>query len=359
MKKLTITGVTAFILGAATSVFFCIHRSSTRSLREANSFLQQGRYPLAIQWAKRRLHQTPYDHQASLVIARANAKSGRHETAIKQFLSLPITEAHDYHLLGMCYVRLSDHKRAISCFKKSLEIEPSVETRKALVVEYSLAGRSDLALEHVSVLRETPGAEVDGLALAAELYMERNVPHAALEAMQELLKRRPGLEGLAHPPRHYRLLHFEALVKLDRPDQAQAVLSAIGETGGDAAKLLKLRGRLRRLQGDIQAAQADWESALSLTPRDASIMMDLGLMHLEEGNARAAVGWLEKALLQNASSPTIHEKIALALRRLGKADEAAEHLQQARQLRKERVEQDRSRRRRAFNSAAPAKGNPK
>ncbi|MCB9562312.1 MAG: tetratricopeptide repeat protein [Kofleriaceae bacterium] len=113
-----------------------------------------------------------------------------------------------------------------------------------------------------------------------------------------------------------------AEVALADGDAARALVEL--EPAGDLAgrpEALALRGRARLAQGQVDPATADLDAALALAPDLEPALVARAEVDLRAGNARAAVGLLERHYREDGAGP-LAITYAAALRGVGELDRA-------------------------------------
>jgi len=83
------------------------------------------------------------------------------------------------------------------------------------------------------------------------------------------------------------------------------------------------------LQGDIKGAEAAFLKVTELDPADTDGWVNVGRARTQEGNMEGAMQVLEKALALDPQLARTHYFLAVALKALGRYDEAIAHLQHA------------------------------
>jgi tetratricopeptide (TPR) repeat protein/SAM-dependent methyltransferase len=114
-----------------------------------------------------------------------------------------------------------------------------------------------------------------------------------------------------------------------RPGAKPAAGSAA--TTASAATLAELFGTAlaRHQSGALAEAERQYRHILTLFPRHADSLHNLGLIAMQAGNATAAVELIGRAININGRIAEYHYNIALAWRALNRMDEVAAHLERA------------------------------
>jgi lipoprotein NlpI len=89
----------------------------------------------------------------------------------------------------------------------------------------------------------------------------------------------------------------ESLRECDRALAEEALTSA------DRLATHVNRGILRRLDGNIAGAQADFAAAMAINPNQPEPYFNLGVVHLNQGNTRSAVEMFSRAIELGTALP--------------------------------------------------------
>lgn len=125
---------------------------------------------------------------------------------------------------------------------------------------------------------------------------------------------------------HYYLGHLHRLQHA--PDKAVAFFEQARARRPDDVPTLVWLGRLYVDQGRLDAATSLLEKALALQPQSAATLFELGRVALARREFPRAAERLEAALRADPGAVQAHYPLAMAYRGLGRADEAAAHLKQ-------------------------------
>ncbi|GIX36478.1 MAG: hypothetical protein KatS3mg126_2257 [Lysobacteraceae bacterium] len=149
------------------------------------------------------------------------------------------------------------------------------------------------------------------------LAHERNPE--ALEVLQEALQLQPDDPEL----------HYLASLGEQALGHIEAAETALGKALALAPQMLPAwlrRAELRLARGELEEAAADFRRALELGQADAAAHAGLGRVALQAGDAAAAVEHLRAALAIQPAAGRLRVPLAMALRRLGRTEEAREQL---------------------------------
>ncbi|NQT52520.1 tetratricopeptide repeat protein [bacterium] len=216
---------------------------------------------------------------AYLILASTHLQEGSLDKAVEVILAAEKTapeSAEILHLLGWAYERRGDARRSKEYYRRSWELASAgVRGDRALALIAVRNGFHDKAIEHLSRAIERAPGDSELRMLLGSAYRNSRDLDAAKAQFEEVLKLRPrhpraGLElvlihrlqgrpdlaekqclqyvqehpGLRAP--RYRLV--EIYEHQGKYKEAEAELDALLKLGEDAAKIRRLRERLRRRQ---------------------------------------------------------------------------------------------------------------
>jgi Flp pilus assembly protein TadD len=113
-----------------------------------------------------------------------------------------------------------------------------------------------------------------------------------------------------------------ALVRFGQPQQAAEILRK-GLDKAPSARGYRALGVADSMQGNADAAEADFAKGLALAPQDIGLRANLGLAQAIAGKFDPAIANLRAAAVGPSSSPQYRQNLALGLGLAGRTDEAA------------------------------------
>lgn len=217
-----------------------------------------------------------------------------------------------------------DEESAINQYRMVAEREPDLaHARQNLATLLMRAGRFAEAAGEYEALERVRPAGLRDLLLLAEAHRRAGNNEAAAGSYRRALEidssSLDALAGLANALADLGRLHESVLYYI----QAAAVDPRFEEA------LVGIAGRLERAGAQQDALQLYRRYARS-RPDDAAVQEQIGILLLEEGNVRAAVQSLERAVSLDPGSER-HAMLAEAYRRAGDAASAREQLRLAAQ----------------------------
>lgn len=114
----------------------------------------------------------------------------------------------------------------------------------------------------------------------------------------------------------------DLLLKLDRPDEALAVLTKAVELGPRSGSATKALAEAYFRAGDNQQATAVYREAARLLPMDPEVWTNLGILLAESGRFDEALEELTKATQLAPDDPRFQANLALGYLKAGKLDRA-------------------------------------
>jgi tetratricopeptide (TPR) repeat protein len=207
----------------------------------------------AERWTLRALEERPADPRALRLMARAEARRGRHSVAREVYVRLnrDDLEAEDDYLTGLGWVGEDRTETARAAFERALRAEP--RHGGALQELAELATGADRLAEASALatrLAAVPGWEERGWVLLGRIRTRLSEPAAAAEAFGRALQRDPALARLPQPDAT-RKQFARVLLTLDRAHEARAVVRAVARQDAESAWLLS---RAELQAGDFSAA---------------------------------------------------------------------------------------------------------
>ena len=169
---------------------------------------------------------------------------------------------------------------------------------------------------------EAPAAELAGaFGLLGQLYVLYDFPVPAAAS----LRNAESLDSEdARWPYHLADL---AANQGDHGAAADALDRVLSLDPNNTAALLR-RGSALLEMDRIDDAETDYRRVLERDPSQAAARFGLGRISYARGEFETAIAFFEQALLHQPEGSVIHHHIALALRRLGRRDEATAHFEQ-------------------------------
>jgi tetratricopeptide (TPR) repeat protein len=231
-------------------------------------------------------------------------------------------------LLGVAAIQASDNKHADSLIllKRAYALLPgSPEVLRPLIIEGIKAGETRVALRAAHQLASKASENLDDLYLSAAAMLEGKDFETAASILDKYVAQRPqdskgflGL-GIAHlAQQHYSTARsaLERALQIDSNlADAEYQLGVVADREGVAAESVQ-----------------HFERSIQLQPQHAKALASLGTQYLQKGDLESAHSVLERSVVADPNNPKAHYDLALVLSKLGKTEEAKQHMARSRAL---------------------------
>jgi tetratricopeptide (TPR) repeat protein len=220
----------------------------------------RGDWKTATSLAAARLKEAPADRAALLLLARAAAQEGRHDSTRALYSRLggaSEMQAEDFFLLGRLIDREGDHEAARACWVAGLRADPkNAEILNEFARLYLQGAQFDLAERTAKALAARPRWEARGEFYLGRIALECDDPAAATTHLERALKLDPSARGAPESPVLYRKLLARALLGSGEPGAAAQRLRALIASSPDPESSWLL-SRAALQAGDLsEAAEA-------------------------------------------------------------------------------------------------------
>lgn len=243
---------------------------------------------------------------------------------------------HVHFALGRILIDLDRHEEAIAHLRQAQSLEPD---DPAIYYQLGLALRG---------VRDTEGAR-EALARFQELTRSRGAEESSSEGLSAAINE---AHQLARQDRLFAALQRLDAVLSDHPDEPRAhalrakVLGTLGRDGEalEAARRARalapelaenhyVEGRLLVRSGELAGGEARLQRALALDPTLARAHELLGILADNAGRDAEAAEHLGMAFEHGIDTPALRQRLARALARAGRTDEARAVLEAPRKAR--------------------------
>jgi tetratricopeptide (TPR) repeat protein len=267
----------------------------------------------------------PSDPTSHAMLAVVYGKRGDCASAVQHFeLSGSLLESQPGALqqYGACLVRLKQSDKAISVFKRLLALDSANhDTREHLATVQLMAGRPKNALETLAPLLQENGPNSKTLQLAASAYEAGgDTPQAVA-----LLRR-----AIVSDPRNVSLYLDFATISMDHQSfpAGIAMINSGLTLQPNAAELYLARGVLYVQMAQYDQAEADFDKADALDPRQAIGSAALGLEAVQKSSPDEALAAVRSKLAKKPNDAYLLFLQAEILNQKG-ADAGSEEFQTA------------------------------
>lgn len=257
------------------------------------------------------------------------AEIGQHEQAEEMFyIAQQLDEycPHCFFHMGASLAGEDQTERAIFCWKKTLEIEPSyLGVYQRIAQAYRNKNDLKKAREYlIREIRNDPG-NIDLLYEMAELTFESGQTAAAAAKFGQIVELDP-----YHAQAHYSL--GKIWIKMGQPAQALACFETAQSISGSEPVFddfnLKKGEALIQL-GRYAEAKEPLEMALEDDKYNLRAAMLLGDCQLADNNPERALDGYRRVLAHDAHNPFAHHKLGICLFRTGEHENGLYHCLEA------------------------------
>jgi tetratricopeptide (TPR) repeat protein len=209
------------------------------------------------------------------------------------------TQVDALHAYAICLVRLKKRDRAAEIFGRALALEPDNKQERKVVASVQLMARqSQAAIATLGPLLGSDNPDVETLELASAAYEESNQTDQAVDLLKQAINLDPTNVSL--------YLHFADISSVHQSFQVgiNVVNDGISQQP-TAAPLYFARGVLYVQTGQFDKAQADFEKAYELNPKQSLSAAAQGLAEVEANDLDKALRTVQAKLKAKPNDPTL------------------------------------------------------
>ncbi|HVR24355.1 MAG TPA: tetratricopeptide repeat protein [Candidatus Polarisedimenticolia bacterium] len=251
--------------------------------------------PAAIPLLQRMLRLRPLDATSHGMLAVLEYQRGNCGAAVVHFekaRTLFNSQASALHAYAICLVKLKQPDKAASVFQRTLVLNPDDRRERRLLASVQLmAHQSQDALITLGPLLEGSNEEVETLELAATAYEEnKDTPQAVATLRQAILL----------DPKNVNLYVDFANIS-SAHDSFQVGIGVVSDGIGQLPRAVPLylaRGVLYVQLAQYDRAEADFETAHTLDPRQSLSSAAQGLLAVQEDDVNRALATVQAKLVQ-------------------------------------------------------------
>jgi tetratricopeptide (TPR) repeat protein len=231
--------------------------------------------------------------------------------------------------ISQVYAAQHKHKQSLAALQRARSIDPgSLSVLRGLIVEDMEARQGRLALQFANELQEK-GTGLDDKYLIAAVMLQEKKYDVAAQLLEEYVAKRPqdgkaalglGIAYLAEGKYVDARKWLEHSLELD-PNLLEAHYEL---------------GMLARKEGKTSEGIQRFATVLQKQPENPKALLGIGTLFLEEGQFEKAEAALRRSQRADASEPETEYQLSLLFTRMGKQQEAQQHMTRFRQLKQAR-----------------------
>ncbi len=294
---------------------------------QAQISLKQGQSQLARQQLTAAVQRHPEDSQLRLAYARLLVDLDDFDTARAEYRRLLKDQPDDgqvVYSLALLSLEAGQLKDAQSLFEKLVSLDYQIaQAYYYLGAIAEEQGKSERAMQWYRKVAK------------GDHWIEVQIRMARLEAqtgdIQEARERLRKVR-LAHPAEVQRLflVEGELLAQADLKVEAYALYSEYLDSQPDDIEILYARALLAENLDRLDVAESDFRRVLEIEPDNTRSLNALGYTLADRTDRHEeALGYVEKAYARSPDDPAIIDSMGWVLYRLGRLEEARQHLQKA------------------------------
>lgn len=256
----------------------------------------------------------------SLLAAQALIKNGRRQDAALQLVrlsQLPNLNPQQAFEIGWLLGEAGEYAKAIAMLKSPPPDAPDpFAWGYALALAYYESGDYAHCIQTLKQLKDRGVVRADLYALQGTAEEKAGHTMAAYNAFRE------GIYQIPQDDQCYLNLATLSVQHLNYDVAAQVLTAGIKRLPDDY-KLCLTRGVVFTLSKKMAAAQADYEKAVALAPRESSVYLALGMCYEDQGKLEDAVRTLKEGIATQSRDALLYYFLADVLFRQGIAPRSA------------------------------------
>ena len=226
--------------------------------------------------------------RAQACIDKGNIVEAR--TLFSELCGIAPDNAEAWLMAGALHGETGAHEKALSCLNTAIQIKPDYpEAHLTLAHLYKASGALDAAYANARRALECDAAYTDARVFLGAVCCDLNRFEEAEQVSRDAVQQRPdNIQAL--------ISLATALCNLGRVNEAEPLVrTAMSLEGGNQPMVSALLGRILLSKGEFDQAEQLIQAALAGTPDDVTLLLNLA-------NIRRGQGRLEEALAQFRSA---------------------------------------------------------
>ncbi|WP_031435492.1 tetratricopeptide repeat protein [Methylomarinum vadi] len=221
--------------------------------------------------------------------------------------------------LGQFYLARKQAPAFLALAEEFVQREPNNSRVLFLLSQAQIANRQFLDAEHtLKKLIEEEKQDIQSRFLLVRLLMGQPDQEKAIVTLLD------EIAVIAPDNLRVRLQQVAFLIKLERYQDAEALVGTIERLSPKKGLSQTLQGKIYSAEGDFDQSLASYRKAYSLNPNDELLLKMVDILN-EQGKTGDAIALLEKALNKDASNLTFHFKLANIYERQQRFELAKKH----------------------------------
>jgi tetratricopeptide (TPR) repeat protein len=258
--------------------------------------------PAAIPLIREVIRARPGDQTGHGMLAVLEYRQGNCSEAVLHFEkagSLFDSQLSALHAYGVCLVRLKQEGRAVAVFRRAAALQPSDPQERWLLAAVQLmAHRPQDALATLEALLHLSHVDVQTLELASAAYEDAGDTVQSVSTIRQAILVDPGNVNLYLEFAHICFAHDSFQVGIDVVNDGISVEPS-------AAPLYLARGVLYVRLAQYDKAEADFDRARELDPRQSLSSAAQGVAALQENDLDRALATVQRKLKAKANDPLL------------------------------------------------------
>lgn len=271
----------------------------------------RGKNDEALQLLKKAPSLLKTDHQLKLLLGEIYLKQGRKPEARSIIDSMEGDDPQLAFQMGLLFSKYGLYPEAIPRFGRTVSALPDfVPGRYNLALAYFQTDRPQEARELLEALVKNNQADFDVLNLLADVYVKTDQVNDSLRIRKETLRLYPGEEN------GYMTLAVISANIMDYDLGLEMINKGLVQLP-HSVHLLTLRAWLHALKGQSSEAEADYQEALRLEPKNDWIRVGLAAVLVDGRRSREALPILQKLIDQGMDNYFVYHLFGEASMQVG------------------------------------------
>ena len=326
-RLLLLLGVLA-VAGGVLVVRWSRGRERQQAVTRAGELVEQGEPELALRTVRPFINAGRADGELLVIAAKAYRLLDEPAKAL-ECLDVAASQGYVADVLdlerGLALAAVRRFAEAVPLLIGS----PTKEAAVALASIHLQLFEMEKALDNLNTWKQLAPDDPSPYVVAGNVWARANEHETAVEQFRQALERRADLFEA-------RLPLANSLAELGNIDEAVELLVACLEAQPrDPAASLRL-ATCEVERGNVAAARSLLEKLIEAHPHVVPALVELAKIELDDGNAAAAERLLAEAVSRDPTNDAAVYNLSLAASRLDRADEAAELMTRARELKESR-----------------------